>query len=133
MKMMKMPVLALGALLVLIGTGVSCGSGTEVQAGAASQAQNASAAKLPVPKDLDGLLAPIALYPDQLLAQILMCTMNPVAVKALDQFLKNNKTLKGTQLQDAVVKEKFDPEFVAMALFPQTVEMMANQLEWTTM
>jgi uncharacterized membrane protein YgcG len=133
MKNMNRRVLAIGAVLILVGTGVACGSDTVAQAGGApQQAQNASAAKLPVPKDLDGLLAPVALYPDQLLAQVLMCAGDPVAVKALDQFLKNNKTLKGTQLQDAVLTENFEPQFVAMALFPQTVEMMANQLEWTT-
>src|SRR3954454_3954412 len=63
------------------------------------------------PADLDHLLAPIALYPDSLLAQMLMCAEDPVGVKALDQFLKGHATLKGTDLQDAALKDNFQPSF----------------------
>ena len=73
------------------------------------------------PAELDGLLAPIALYPDQLLAQMLLCATDPAGVKALDQFLKSHPTLKGTELQDAALKDNFQPSFVALALFPQIV------------
>jgi hypothetical protein len=82
--------------------------------------------------DLDRLLAPIALYPDQLLAQILLCAMDPAGVTALDRFLKSNPTLKGTDLQDAVLLDNFEPNFVALALFPTVVARMASELDWTT-
>jgi hypothetical protein len=82
--------------------------------------------------DLDRLLAPIALYPDQLLAQMLMCATDPAGVKALDQFLKSHSTLKGTDLQDAALKDNFQPSFVALALFPQIVKQMASQVDSTT-
>jgi len=81
---------------------------------------------------LDGLLAPIALYPDQLLAQMLLCATDPDGVKALDQFLKSHPALKGTDLQDAALKDNFQPSFVALALFPQIVDTMARQLASTT-
>ena len=97
---------------------------------AASQAA-ATAAAVPA-QELDRLLAPIALYPDQLLAQILLCAMEPASVTSLDKFLKAHATLKGTDLQDAVLKEKFEPSFVALALFPQTVTLMAGQIDRTT-
>src|SRR6187401_3775370 len=80
---------------------------------------------------LDQLLAPIALYPDPLLAQMLMSATNPSKVTELDKWLKTNATLKGTQLQDAAVKAGFDASFVALALFPQVVTKMAEQIAWT--
>ena len=85
-----------------------------------------------LPADLDRLLAPVALYPDQLLAQILLCAANPDGVTALDAFLKKNAKLKGTDLQDAVLKADFEPSFVALALFPQVVQQMAAKLDLTT-
>ena len=91
----------------------------------------ATAAALPA-QELDRLLAPVALYPDQLLAQILLCAMEPSGVTALDAFLKAHPTLKGTDLQDAVLKGNFEPSFVALALFPQTVTLMAGQIDRTT-
>ena len=80
---------------------------------------------------LDELLAPIALYPDQLLAQMLMSATDPVKVTEFDKWLKGNAKLKGTQLQDAAVKAGFDASFVALALFPQVVAKMAEQIAWT--
>ena len=84
------------------------------------------------PEALDRLLAPIALYPDQLLAQMLLCAMDPSGVTALDRFLKGHSTLKGTELQDAALKDNFEPSFVAMALFPQVISAMAADLNSTT-
>ena len=82
---------------------------------------------------LDQILAPIALYPDALLAQMLMSATEPAKIAELDKFLKSNPNLKGTQLQDAAVKAGFDPSFVALVLFPQVVAMMAQQIAWTTL
>jgi hypothetical protein len=82
---------------------------------------------------LDQMLAPIALYPDALLAQILMSTSDPPKVAELDKWLKSNTQLKGTQLQDAAVKAGFDASFVALSLFPQVVAKMTEQIAWTTL
>ena len=82
--------------------------------------------------DLDRLLAPVALYPDQLLAQILLCASEPQKVAELSKWLASNKALKGTELQDAATVDGFDPSFVALALFPQVVDFMAQRLDWTT-
>src|SRR5262245_973968 len=99
-------------------------------AGELPQAGTATAAA--TPEALDRLLAPVALYPDQLLGQILICSQNPGNVDALNLWLGKNPTLKGTELQDAVTNQGFDPSFVALALFPQVLKMMADQLDWTT-
>jgi len=81
---------------------------------------------------LDQLLAPIALYPDQLLAQMLISAAEPAKITELDKWLKSNEKLKGTQLQDAAVKAGFDASFVALVVFPQVVARMAEQIAWTT-
>jgi hypothetical protein len=93
-------------------------------------AQAGQAAPLPT-GTLDQLLAPIALYPDPLLAQMLMSATDPAKVTELDTWLKANQKLKGTQLQDAAVKAGFDASFVALTLFPQVVAKMADQIAWT--
>ena len=96
----------------------------------AAGAQAAQASPLPT-GTLDQLLAPIALYPDPLLAQMLMSATDPAKITELDTWLKANQTLKGTPLQDAAVKAGFDASFVALALFPQVVARMADQIAWT--
>jgi hypothetical protein len=112
---------------------VACGppqDGAAAQSGqTAKPAQAAAAAPLPT-GSLDQLLAPIALYPDQLLAQMLMSASDPAKITELDKWLKS-QTLKGTQLQDAAVKAGFDASFVALALFPDVVAKMADQIAWT--
>src|SRR5215203_4703281 len=80
---------------------------------------------------LDQILAPIALYPDQLLAQMLMSAADPASITKLDAWLKLNSSLKGTQLQDEAVRAGFEPSFVALALFPQVVTTMTQQIAWT--
>ena len=89
-------------------------------------------AQAPKPDDLDRLLAPIALYPDALLAQMLLCAANPAKVGALNEWMAANPTLKGSDLQDAATKSGFDQSFAALVLFPDVVETMASQIEWTT-
>jgi Protein of unknown function (DUF3300) len=118
--------------LVLAAIGLAVRPGMVVQARPERETAAASSGQAATPANLDSLLAPIALYPDQLLAQMLMCATDPAGVKALDQFLKSHPTLKGTDLQDAAVKDNFEPSFVALALFPQIVKQMASDLDSTT-
>jgi Protein of unknown function (DUF3300) len=125
---MKRFAFIISALVVLVGLGLYVRPRLAVHAGLGPQTGQASL----TPDALDRLLAPIALYPDQLLAQMLLCAADPAGVKALDQFLQRNSSLKGTELQDAALKDNFEPQFVAMALFPQVVSTMATQIESTT-
>jgi hypothetical protein len=95
--------------------------------------QDAGAARATVsPEALDLLLAPIALYPDTLLAQVLLCAQNPPRIGELAAWLKQVGSLKGSQLQEAAGKAGFEPSFVALALFPQVVNLMATDPSWTT-
>ena len=83
------------------------------------------------PAALDKVLAPIALYPDALVAQILMCSTNVTKVRDLQAFIQKNKNLKGTALQEAAGKQGFDPSYVALTLFPQVVKTMNDSIGWT--
>ncbi|MGH7179427.1 MAG: DUF3300 domain-containing protein, partial [Tepidisphaeraceae bacterium] len=82
--------------------------------------------------DMDKLVAPIALYPDALIAQMLLCAQSPYQVKQVDAWMKAHATLKGSEAQAAAQKEGFDASFVALVLFPQVMDMMAKQPDWTT-
>jgi len=83
------------------------------------------------PEEIDSLLAPIALYPDALLGQILLCATRPATVGALAEWLSSQQT-KGTALQDAAKASGFDESFVAIVLFPDVVLKMAEQIDRTT-
>jgi uncharacterized membrane protein YgcG len=119
--------------LALTGPGLLPPNGPGTRAEAQSKPGAAAAPKSSTkPEDLDRLLAPIALYPDQLLAQILMSAENPGKVAALHEWLASNKSLAGSDLQDAAVSAGFEPSMVALVLFPSVVQYMAEQLQWTT-
>ena len=83
------------------------------------------------PAELDKLLAPVALYPDQLLAQMLLCSANPGKIAALNEWLRSHETLKGTELQTAAASSGFEDSYVALVLFPSVIEYMAVQADWT--
>ena len=119
---------AAAAILLLLDLGSPLSDQMLMRAQSAPQAA-AGAASLK-PEDLDRLFAPVALYPDQLLAQMLLCAANPGKVGALEEWLAS-QTLKGSELQDAAVKSGFEPSFVALALFPDVVHYMAQQPQWT--
>ena len=87
----------------------------------------------PIPADqLDSLVAPIALYPDPLLAQTLAASTYPLEVIQLEQWYANNKYLKDKALADAVAKQPWDPSVQALVAFPDVVQRMAGNIQWTT-
>src|SRR6476620_12368557 len=83
---MKRFAFVIGALVVLLGIGLYVRPRLAVHAGPAPQAGQASSGTALTPDALDRLLAPIALYPDPLLAQMLMCAGDPAGVQALEPF-----------------------------------------------
>ena len=87
--------------------------------------------KLP-PEQLDSLVAPIALYPDPLLAQVLVASTYPLEIVQLQQWLEKNKDLKDKALTDAVAKQPWDPSIQAMAGLPDVVKRLADDIQWTT-
>jgi hypothetical protein len=109
------------AVMALTGPPVPCSAGE-----AASPAQAAA-----LSDSLDTLLAPIALYPDQLLAPMLLSAANPARVIELSNWLKQNTALKGTDLQEAAQTAGFEASLVALVPFPQVVDLMAADPAWT--
>ena len=104
---------------------------TAATAVAADAAAGASA-QAPIPQEkLDSLLAPIALYPDQLLTQTLMASTYPLDVVAAARFVKENKGLKGDALDKAVAQKEWDPSVQSLTAFPVVLEMMNDKLDWT--
>ena len=82
-------------------------------------------------EQLDQLLAPIALYPDDLLTQILMASTYPLEVVQAERWAKQNKSLKGDALKTALEKQPWDDSVKALVPFPEVLTMMSEKLEWT--
>lgn len=86
-----------------------------------------------IPNDqLDSLVAPIALYPDPLLAQVLAASTYPLEIVQLQQWMTQHKDLKDKALVDAVQKQDWDPSVQAMAALPDAVKQLAQNIKWTT-
>jgi len=81
---------------------------------------------------LDSLVAPMALYSDELLAQTLAASTYPLEIIQLQQWMERNKNLKDKALADAVTKQPWDPSIQAMAAFPDVVQRLAGNIQWTT-
>jgi hypothetical protein len=80
---------------------------------------------------LEQLAAPIALYPDALLSQVLMASTYPLEVVAAARWVQANPGVTGKALEDAVQKQSWDPSVKALTAVPQTLQMMNDKLDWT--
>ena len=83
-------------------------------------------------EELDQMLAPIALYPDSLIAQILMASTYPLEIVQAERWLEQNKTLKGNALDDALKKKSWDPSIKSLCHFPDVLFAMSNKLDQTS-
>src|SRR3954468_12188355 len=137
-------------LVIVIATAVSISTGptwlfaqepapaaqSHVMPATAATAPTATTTEEPAPKipndQLDSLVAPIALYPDPLLAQILAASTYPLEIIELEQWLKRNPNLKDQALADGVAKQPWDPSVQAMAVFPDVVTRLSANVGWTT-
>jgi hypothetical protein len=86
-----------------------------------------------IPGDqMDSLVAPVALYPDPLLAQVLAASTYPLEIIQLQQWLTKNPGLKDQALVDAVAKQPWDPSIQALAALPDVAKRLADDIQWTT-
>jgi Protein of unknown function (DUF3300) len=83
------------------------------------------------PEQLDQLVAPIALYPDTLLAEVLMASTYPLEVVQADRWVSSNKNLKGDQLKAAANKQDWDDSVKTLVATPSVLSMMSDKLDWT--
>ncbi|MCX5833271.1 MAG: DUF3300 domain-containing protein, partial [Deltaproteobacteria bacterium] len=84
-------------------------------------------------EELEQILAPIALYPDSLLAQVLMAATYPVEVVQADRWVRQNRNLPPEVLYDALERQDWDPSVKALVPFPDVLSMMSERLDWTQM
>ncbi|HMJ87784.1 MAG TPA: DUF3300 domain-containing protein [Vicinamibacterales bacterium] len=84
------------------------------------------------PDQLDSLVAPIALYPDPLLAQTLAASTYPLEIVQLQQWLAKHPDMKEKKLAEKVAKQPWDPSIQAMAALPNVVKRLADDIQWTT-
>jgi hypothetical protein len=93
-----------------------------------AHAQSSPALK---PEELDQLVAPIALYPDTLLSQVLIASTYPLEVVEAERWAEQNKNLKGDALKKAVDQKKWDDSIKSLAATPDVLAMMSDKLDWT--
>jgi len=130
---MALPVVI--AVLAGLGSGLVAVSQSLAQP-AAGTAQNTTStnttpAHVLKPEQLDQLVAPIALYPDTLLSEVLMASTYPLEVVQAERFVKANLGLKNDALKAAVDKEPWDDSIKSLIATPSVLEMMSTRLDWT--
>src|SRR5438094_4668245 len=82
------------------------------------------------PEELDQLVAPIALHPDKLLAQVLMASTYPLEIVQANRFVKENSKLQGDQLTEALKQQTWDDSVKSLVFFPQVLAMLSEKLDW---
>jgi hypothetical protein len=119
----------LSLLLVIAATPGDAGAQQPAQQGATGYSGQGA----PLSADeLQQLLAPIALYPDSLVAQILGAATFPDQIAAANGWLQQNSALKGTALMQAVDGQPWDPSVKALTQFPSVLDNLAKNLSWTS-
>ena len=113
------------------GSGLSVSGVQSTSSGAQAAATTDQSAKLP-PDQLDSLVAPIALYPDPMLSQVLIASTYPLEVIQLKQWLDQHKDLKDKALADAAAKQDWDPAIQSLAGLPDIVKLLSDNIKWTT-
>lgn len=89
-------------------------------------------APLLAPQQLDNLVAPIALYPDPLLGQVLAASTYPLEIVEAQQFVQQHPELRGQALADAARQQPWDPSVQALVAFPEAMAMLTRDIQWTT-
>jgi len=97
-----------------------------------STEQPATPAAQQSPQELQQLVAPIALYPDALVAQVLAASTYPTEIVEADRWMQNHSNLKGEELAAEVDKQAWDPSVKALTQFPSVLENMDKNLSWTS-
>jgi len=121
---------SLGLMLATIPSGLY---GFQTSAGSASpDSGNPTQGVSQSASDLQALVAPIALYPDALVAQVLTASTFPDQVAIADYWLHQNTNLTGSALMKAVDKQSWDPSVKALTQFPSVLDDLAKNLTWTS-
>ncbi len=101
-------------------------------AGMMDPQQQQQSAPLLSPDQLNNLVAPVALYPDPLLSQVLSASTYPLELVEAQQWLSQHRNLQGSQLVEAARQQNWDPSVQALVVFPDALNLLANDVRWTT-
>ena len=93
--------------------------------------QPAGSPPAPKPGELEALVAPIALYPDQLLAKVLIASTYPLEIVEAARWRQQNKGLTGSALDSALASQTWDDSVKDLTRVPDVLEMMDKQISWT--
>lgn len=97
-----------------------------------AQAPAPAPARLLSPAELDTLVAPVALYPDGLLGQVLAASTYPLEVVEAGQWSQAHSDLQGSQLVEAARQQNWDPSVQALVVFPDVLSRLCADIRWTT-
>jgi len=124
-----------GAIALALLPGLALGQTTSTPAAAkpppvAASAPRAGSSATFSKEQIEQLVAPIALYPDSLLSQVLMAATYPADVAEAAKWSKANKDMKGDAAVEAVQNQNWDPSVQSLAAFPQVLQPMGDQPDW---
>jgi len=119
----KLTAVALVALAVCLPAAQQAGDSSRT-ASTAAQGQFSQA-------QLEQLVAPIALHPDALLTQILIASTYPLEIVQAQRWVDQNSGLKGSELEEALKTQEWDPSVKSMCGFPTVLKQMSENLDWT--
>src|SRR5213592_2108099 len=130
-KLLQREIALAGVAFLLLGSTAALAQQAESQVMTTTTSDTEQVPKLPN-DELDSLVAPIALYSDPLLAQTLAASTYPLEIIQLQQWMDRNKNLTGKALADAVAKQSWDPSVQGLVEFPDVVQRMAGNVQWTS-
>src|SRR5262244_3104761 len=91
-----------------------------------------SSASVLSPDQLDSLVAPLALYPDPILSQVLVASTYPIQVVQAERWLQQHSSLTGKALADAAAKQPWDASVQAMVMIPDVLKRLSQNISWTS-
>src|SRR5262249_27740390 len=119
-------------LIGFVVAGLACASPVAVLAQTAPPpGATASAQPMLKPEQLEQMLAPIALYQDDVLSQVLIASTYPLEVVQADRWAREHKALKGDALKSALATQNWDQSVKALILVPSVLATMSDRLDWT--
>jgi len=127
LKSMFRIVAAASVLILSVSTTVALAQEAQVPADQQAAPRSALTAQ-----QLDNLVAPLALYPDPLLSQVLVAATYPLEVVEANQWLQQNRSLTGTALMDAAKQQNWDASVQALVAFPDVLARLNQDVRWTT-
>jgi uncharacterized membrane protein YgcG len=125
-------VLAFALMLPMLPQSVSAAQEAQDDAQATAQSPQAPPYTQQTPEQLQQLVAPIALYPDSLVAQVLAASTFPAEIVEADRWVQANPDLKGDALAQAVDQQSWDPSVKALTAFPTVLGNMDKNISWTS-